>query len=172
MDFEKEIREIKKILKTEKPRFEAKIQQMGQDRIGKDRFILYITGAVKALNLKKGERVSFTIEKVDYSKKEEPEKIEDDSQKPEYPIQEPQKEIKKETTQEKKAETSQEPIDENEQIFLNKYKDAMKMRSPSIEFIKKNAMKQFGIERVEYLISAIQVPAIFEVKLETKDIIL
>jgi len=67
MTIEQDIEIIKKVLVTKSenlPTFKAKIQKIGIDTKGRNRYMIYITTAARTLNLEKGDIVEFSLTKI------------------------------------------------------------------------------------------------------------
>lgn len=117
------------IKQEEERTFQAKVQQFSNNVDGSPRYFLYITTPVKVYGLKKGDKIVFAIKsRIDEPRKED---------------------LKTITTQEGKT-LNIAPLNEQEQDFLKKY---LGVDETMKSFIKANAIKQFGLKRVEEIIT-------------------
>ncbi len=139
-EYKKEFEEIKELIRTKSPRFEASVIQGSNNNNGDPRYILYITKPVKMLNLQKGDKIVYYI---------------DSFQRDEVRIKQSQAEKKPEAPPPKPKDEPV-PITEEEQDFLVKFKDAKETKPGLVDFIKNNAVKQFGEKRVDELLESIK----------------
>ena len=123
----------------------AKVQQIGLDIKGNPRYMIYITNTAKELDLKKGDKIVYSIYKIGHEEGK-------GNRNPNY-----KDNFKKATAQQPYIPNELNfNITEAEQDFLIKFKDA-KAKSPHLlDFIKNNAVKQFGEKRVNELLDSIK----------------
>ena len=120
----------------------AKVQAMGKDRYGNERYMVYITAIAKKAGITKGDKVIVSINKVAES---------------EPIIRNPNSGENFVTSSLVKNEdgTLSIPLDtktDEEEQFLAELEEAKKKGENSAEFVKKKGIKQFGEKRVERLL--------------------
>ncbi len=123
----------------------AKVQQIGLDNKGNPRYMIYITNTAKELDLIKGDKIVYSIYKIGHEKctgNRNP-NFRDNFKK----VTAPQTYIPNELNFN---------ITEPEQDFLVKFKDAKETKPGLVDFIKNNAVKQFGEKRVDELLESIK----------------
>ncbi len=123
----------------------AKVQQIGFDSKGNPRYMIYITNTAKELDLTRGDKIVYSIYKIGHedSKGNRNPNFKDNFKKNEL------------TAKPYMPQALTFNITEEEQEFLDKFKDT-KQKSPNLlDFIKNNAVKQFGSKRVDELLDSI-----------------